>query len=224
MSPKAWKSSFSEFHRNYSPGQRFSFRSPDKLRHGTLSRESSTLAVSPQPPLPESPTTKSRDLDAGSSHSETPSSLEQDDAAAGEDSSQGEEEKGRKEEESEPKPPAESDNKADGEKVPPSESSSELNNSRDSESLDVKPSAVDYGPLHIEEREDSPVHLNAPKPNGLENGEVSGFNSDTKDPSIPHKVCLISTQLRRSDADLLYVSFSVYSCFYANFLFSSCPI
>ncbi|KAI3357728.1 hypothetical protein L3Q82_016130 [Scortum barcoo] len=203
MSPKAWKASFSEFHKSYSPksGQRFSFRSPEKPRHGTLSRESSSIEVSLQPSLPESPTSESQDLDAGSSHSETPSSPAQGDAAAGGDGSQVEEEKAKKEEESEPKKPEESHNKADGEKVPPSESSSELNNSYDSESLELQLSAADPSPLHIDEREDSPVHLDRPKPNGLENGEVSGFNSDTKDLSIPHEVCLIETQLR--DGDLL---------------------
>ncbi|XP_070767202.1 bridging integrator 2a [Enoplosus armatus] len=189
MSPKAWKASFSEFHKSYSPkpGQRFSFRSPDKPRHSTSSRESSTLAVSPQPPLLESPTSESRDLDAGSSHS-------QDDPAAGtsgnelksgEDSNQVEEEKDMKEEESEPKPPAESDTKGDGEKASPSESSSELNNSCDSESLELQLSAADCGPLHIEEG--SLEDLDTPKPNGLKNGDVSGFNSDTKDLNIPHK-------------------------------------
>ncbi|XP_044068606.1 bridging integrator 2a [Siniperca chuatsi] len=198
MSPKAWKASFSEFHKSYNPksSQRFSFRSPDKPRHGTLSRESSTLTVSPQSPLLEGPTSESRDLDAGSSHSEIHSSPAQEDAAAGtagnelksgEDSNQVEEEKAMKEEESESKRPVESDNKGAGEKAPPSESSSELNNSCDSESLELQLSAADDGPLHIEESEDSPVDLHTPKPNGLENGEVSGFNSDTKDPSIPHK-------------------------------------
>ncbi|XP_035513069.1 bridging integrator 2a [Morone saxatilis] len=187
ISPKAWKASFSEFHRSYSPrpGQRFSFRSPDKSRQGTLSRESSTLTVSPQSPLSESPTSESRDLDAEPSHSEI-SSAEEDTAAGtarnelGEDGNQVEEED-KKEEESEPKPPAESENKGDGEKAPPSESSSELNNSCDSESLDIQLAAAADGPLHIEEREDSPVAFNPPKPNGLENGEVS------KDLSVPHK-------------------------------------
>lgn len=99
-----------------------------------------------------------------------------------------EEEKGAKEEESEP--PAESDNNGDGEKAP-SESSCELNISSDSVSLDLQLSAAD-GPLHIEEGDDSPADLNTSKPNGLENGEVSGM----KELSISHKVChLISTQL-----------------------------
>lgn len=187
MSPKAWKASFSEFHKSYSPkpAQRFSLRSPDKPRHSTLSRESSSLAVSPHSPLPENPDAESRDLDAGSSHSEISSG--QEDAAAGDELKSGEdqveEEKAVREEE----PPAESDNK--GEKAPSSESSSELNNSCDSESLELQLSAADDIPLHIEEREDSPVHLDTPKPNGLENGEVSGLNSDTKDLSTPHKVC-----------------------------------
>ncbi|XP_036960946.1 bridging integrator 2a [Acanthopagrus latus] len=182
MSPKAWKASFSEFHRSYSPktGQRFSFRSPDKPRHSTLSREGSTLSrdgstygVSSQSSIIETPSSESRDLDAGSSHSEITGS------SAEEDSSQVEKEKGTQEEESEP--PAESDNKGDGEKAP-SESSSELNISCDSVSLDLQLSAAD-GPLHIEERDDSPVGLNTSKPNGLENGEVSGV----KDLSISHK-------------------------------------
>ncbi|KAL7399617.1 hypothetical protein ABVT39_027658 [Epinephelus coioides] len=193
MSPKAWKSSFSDFHKSYSPrpSQRFSFRSPDKPRHSTLSRESSILAVTPQPPLPEDPVSESRDLDAGSSHSETPSSPAQEDTAArnelnsGVGSNQVEEEKGRKEEESEPKP----ENKGDGEKAPPSDSSSELNNSCDSVSLEIQLSAADDGPLHIEED-----NFDTPKPNGLENGEVSGLKSDTKDLSIPYKDAPAETQ------------------------------
>lgn len=193
MSPKAWKASFSEFHRSYNPksGQRFSFRSPDKPRHSSLSRDSSTLGVSSQSATRESLSSESRDLDTGSSHSEIHSSSAEEDTAAGtavnelgEVSNQAEEEKGLKEEESEPKPPAESDHNQDGEKTP-SESSSELNNSCDSESLELQLSAADNGPLHIEETEDSPADLNAPKPNGLENGEVSGF----KDLSGAHKVC-----------------------------------
>lgn len=90
-----------------------------------------------------------------------------------------EEEKGTKDEESEPKPPAESEDK--GGKASASESSSEPNRSCDSESLDVKLSALDNGPLHIEEgEEDEPVGLDTPKANGLENG----FNSESK------QVCL----------------------------------
>ncbi|KAM6981765.1 bridging integrator 2a [Tautogolabrus adspersus] len=190
MSPKAWKASFSEFHKSYSPkpGQRFSFRSPDKPRHSTLSRESSTLTVTPQSPILESAPSESSDLDSQSSHSEIPSSPSQEDSAegaagsklkSGEESSQVEEEKDVKEEES--------DNQGDGAKAPPSDSSSELNNSCDSESLDMQLSAADIGPLHIEEREDSPVHLESLKANGLGNGELSGCDSDTKDLSNPHK-------------------------------------
>ncbi|XP_022063053.2 bridging integrator 2a [Acanthochromis polyacanthus] len=186
MSPKAWKTSFSEFHRNYSPkpGQRFSLKSPEKPRHSTLSRDSS-LTVSSTSPSLEDPTSGSRELEARSSHSENQSSATQEDGAVGtsgsesktgEDSSQVEGEKSLKEEE--PKPAAESDNKEDGKKAPPSVSSSEHNNSFDSESLDLQLSAADSEPLHIEERDDSPVTLNAPKPNRLGNG---GLNSDPKD-------------------------------------------
>lgn len=207
MSPKAWKASFSEFHRSYSPksGQRFSFKSPEKPRHSTLSRENSSSAISSQSSILENPTSESRDLDldlnAGSSHSEIHSPSAEEETAPGtagkgseEDSNQVEEEKDMKEEESE--------NKGESEKAPPSDSSSEMDKSCDSESLELQLSAADDGPLHIEEREDSPVDLNSPKQNGLENGEVSGFT----DPSIHHKVChSISAQLRDGDANLLCV-------------------
>ncbi|XP_022619110.1 bridging integrator 2-like isoform X1 [Seriola dumerili] len=194
MSPKAWKASFSEFHRSYNPkaGQRFSFRSPEKPRRGTLSRESSTLAVSPQSATLESHTPEHSDPDAESSHSEIYSCPTEEGGAAGtggnelksgEDGNQVEEEKGVKGEQSEPKPPAESDDKA--EKASASESSSELNNSCDSESLELKLSALDNGPLHIEEREDNQVLLDTQRANGLDNGEVSGFKSEVL--GIPHK-------------------------------------
>ncbi|XP_029911958.1 bridging integrator 2a [Myripristis murdjan] len=209
MSPKSWKASFSEFHMNYSPkpAQRFSFKSPDKPRHGTLSRESSTLAVSPQSSPADSPFPELCDSDAGSTHSNVVHSVEErpdaerEDAAtgsaaeelkSGEDKNPGEQDKGVKEDESEPDPssdrrPATSDNKAEGENALPSDSSSELNNSCDSESLDLQLSAARSSPLHIEEKDDSPVTLDTPKSNGLENGEVSGFGSDSKELSFPHK-------------------------------------
>ncbi len=233
MSPKAWKESFSEFHRSYSPrsGQRFSFRSSDKYRHGTLSRESSTLAVSPQSPTFESSLSKSRDPDEGSTHSEIHSVSAEEEAAAetagnvaGEDSQQVEGEKATKKEESKSQPPAESDNKEADEKAAPSESSSELNNSYESESLELQLCAAGNSTLHIEETEDSSVDLNTSKPNGLENGEVSGPN----DVSSPHKVChLMSTQLRNGDADFLCV-FTIVFCQFFPILYlfpcSLCPI
>ncbi|XP_029362764.1 bridging integrator 2a isoform X2 [Echeneis naucrates] len=188
LSPKAWKTSFSEFHRSYNPkvGQRFSFRSPDKPRRGTLSRESSTRSVSQQLQTPESPNYESRDLDAESRHSEINSSPAQEELKSGEDSSQVEEEKAVKDkEEPDLKPPAGSDENGDDVNILRSDSSSELNNSCDSESLELKLSALDNSPLHIEEREDSPVTFDTPKANRLENGELSGFSS--KDLSIPHK-------------------------------------
>lgn len=212
MSPKAWKASFSEFHRSYSPksGQRHSFRSPEKPRHSTLSRQNSSLAASSHSSVLENPTSESRDLDTVSSHSEIhgPSAggVTASGAAgegSGEDGNCVEEEKGVKEGDSEP--PAKPDKQRDGEKAPPSESSSELNNSRDSVSLELQLSAADDGPLHIEEDDDdddSRVDLSNPKHNGLENGEVSGF----KDLSIPRKVChSIGTWLRSGDANLVCV-------------------
>uniref|UniRef100_A0A3B4BH95 BAR domain-containing protein n=1 Tax=Periophthalmus magnuspinnatus TaxID=409849 RepID=A0A3B4BH95_9GOBI len=65
LSPRAWKASFSEFHRSYNPKPtRFSFKSPEKPKHGTLSRESSSTAVSPQPIIPEQPNPEPADLDS----------------------------------------------------------------------------------------------------------------------------------------------------------------
>ncbi|XP_013871704.1 bridging integrator 2a [Austrofundulus limnaeus] len=179
MSPKAWKTSFTEFHRNYSPrsSQRNSFRSSEKPRYGSLSRESSTLGVSSQPSPLDNPLSESRELDAASSHSEG-----QDAVAVGtsgnelkseEDSSRAEGETGLKETKEEEK---------DGEKAPPSESSSELNGSCDSVSLELQLSAAHSGPLHIEE-DDSTVTPDPAKPNGL----VSGLNPDPKDLSTPQK-------------------------------------
>lgn len=179
MSPKAWKASFSEFHRSYSPksGPRHSFRSPEKPPHSTLSRENSSLAASSHSSIVENPASESRDLDAVSSGSEihSPSAGA---GAAAEDGNRAEEEEGVKEGDS--APPAKSDNEGHDEKA--SESSSELNDSHDSASLELQLSTADDGPLHIEE--DDEVDLSNPKHNGLENGEVSGI----KDLSIPHKV------------------------------------
>uniref|UniRef100_A0A3Q3JNL6 BAR domain-containing protein n=1 Tax=Monopterus albus TaxID=43700 RepID=A0A3Q3JNL6_MONAL len=225
MSPKAWKTSFSEFHKNYNPkdGQKFSFRSPDKPFRSTLSRESSSL----------SPTSESGDQDAESSHSEICSSPAQEESAvemagnelkAGEDNNQVNEEKSIKEEKPETKPSAESDNKANGEKAPLSESSSEPNNSCDSESLELQLCAAENS-LHIEEREDSPVMLDTVKPNGLENGDISGFNSEPKDLSISHKVSnLIRTQLMLGAAGLCY-EYAIVLCHDSPvFFLSLCPV
>ncbi|XP_005918978.1 bridging integrator 2a isoform X1 [Haplochromis burtoni] len=187
ISPKAWKASFSEVHRSFSPrtSQRFSFRSPEKPPHSTLSREGSMLRGS---------LVESRELDVGSYQSEVHSPSAQEDAVesasgselkSGDNNNQVEGEKAVKEEE--PKPPVESENKGDGKKDLPSASSSEQNNSYESDSLELQLSAADNGPLHIEETDDSPVTLETPKLNRLENGDASGLNSDAKDLSIPQK-------------------------------------
>lgn len=203
MSPKAWKASFSEFHRNYSPkpGQRFSFKSPDKPRHSTLTRESSTSSVSPPSSILESPPSESRDPDAESNNSETPGSPAQEEAAEGDElkieepsSSQEVEEENVVKEEEESGAPAESDHKEDGEKAPPSDSSSELNASCDSESLDLQLSAADAGPLYIEEREDSPVQPGSPKAKRLQNG----LESDPTDPSGPQKDASVSPDVKNT--------------------------
>ncbi|XP_047426221.1 bridging integrator 2a [Mugil cephalus] len=186
LSPRAWRSSFSDFHKNYSPrgSQRFSLKSPEKPRHSTLSRESSTAAVSSPSFTLENPISESRDLDTASTHTEN--FQRQDEAAAGASGRELQlgEDGGQVEEES--KPPAESDNKGTGKEAPPSDSSSELNESHDSVSLELQLSAVDNGPLHIDETDDSTVTPDTPKANGLENREVSGLNSDATDQSAHH--------------------------------------
>ncbi|XP_054901876.1 bridging integrator 2a [Poeciliopsis prolifica] len=188
LSPKAWKASFSEFHRTYNPRMslRSSLRSPDKPRHSTLSRESSTLGFSSRSSTLSRSLTESRELDTTSCHSENQSSVAQEEAGAGTSgkeksgaaSGQGEEGKSSKEVE----------DKNDGEKAPPSESSSELNNSCESESLELQLSAARSETLHIEEEEENAsATLDSQKASSLKNGDVSGLNSDPSDLRIPHK-------------------------------------
>lgn len=186
MSPRAWKASFNEFHRSYSPktGSRFSFKSPDKPKHGTLSRESSTIPVSPPPTIMEQPPPEpeSVDLDSTESHSEIDTSSQAQDAASSgkpsvsEESSPAEDKPQDKEDgEEEPaesgntKKEEEAEEEGEKEKSPPSASSSEVDLSCDSVSLEQQLSAADHSPLHIEE-EEKPAE--APKTNGLENGET----------------------------------------------------
>uniref|UniRef100_A0A672FCZ7 Bridging integrator 2a n=1 Tax=Salarias fasciatus TaxID=181472 RepID=A0A672FCZ7_SALFA len=205
MSPKAWKASFSDFHWNYSPRPtlRSSFRSPDKPRHSTLSRESGSFSGSSQSVPIENLIPESRDVEAEPSQSEIESSAQQEGASAEtsgdkpeEDSSQTEKDEALKE------PPAEPGSQEGSKKAPPSDSSSELNNSCDSESLNL--SGADNGPLHIEEEEedgDDPESPDLTKPSRQGNGDVSVLSSDDKDSSPPHKVChLILTQLSEAAA------------------------
>ncbi|RVE70935.1 hypothetical protein OJAV_G00069630 [Oryzias javanicus] len=148
MSPKAWKASFSEYHKNYNPRtvQRHSFRSPDKPRSGTLSRESSLLGVPSS--SGDKALSESRELDAESCHSEKHNTEDleterpENNLKPGEAESQAKDEKDLKE--------------SEAEKAPPSDSSSELNNTCDSESLELQLSAADDGQLHIEEEDESP--------------------------------------------------------------------
>lgn len=193
MSPKAWKTSFSEFHWNYNPrsSQRSSFRSPEKPRHSSLSRGSSFITGSSHQSILESP--GPRDQDTGLSHSKMPSPSAD---AEGAQEATGGGSKQVEEKSSVDKPSAECN-----EKAPISESSSEENFSCESESLDLQLSAAaDNGLLHIEESDGSPEDLSSPKENGLEN--VSGM----KDLSGPHKVSVLRTsQLRSDDANLFFV-------------------
>ncbi|XP_037336598.2 bridging integrator 2a [Pungitius pungitius] len=188
-SPKAWKASFSEFHKSYSPrpAQRFSFRSPDKPRHSTLSRESSTLAVSLQSSRPPSFTSESKELDAGSSLGEIYSPDAQKDAAAGNGPESGRDSNDVEEVEAKAVKEEAPGDQGESEKTQPSESSCELNHSVDSESLELQLSAAGNGPLHIEEGEDGSLGGGTPKPNAVESSEASGSHSDTQDLGLPHK-------------------------------------
>ncbi|MEQ2306495.1 hypothetical protein AMECASPLE_008840 [Ameca splendens] len=160
--------------------QRNSFRSPDKPPHSSLSRGSSTLGFSSRSSTLERTLTEPRELDTASCHSENQSAEGQGTSGegqkSGEASSQVEEEKGSKE----------TEDKKDDEKAPPSESSSELNNSYESGSLDLQLSAAHSGTLHIEEDE-TPATTDSKEANELKNGDVGGLSSDTKDLSIPQK-------------------------------------
>lgn len=229
MSPKSWKASFSEFHMNYSPkpARSSSYRSPDRPRFDdTLSRDSS-LAVSPLSIPLEEPSVELGDVDADSTHSDTHSSpaeakpaSDREDTSTGaggeelksgeEEKTLGEEEKDAMEGEAEPGPSSDhhsiaSDIKGEGEKPPLTESSSGLNNSQDSDSLELQLSAADSSPLYIEETVESAVAPETPRSNGLENGEVPGLDSDTKGLGFSQKVsCLTDTMLRHSDVGLSY--------------------
>lgn len=182
LSPKAWKSSFSEFHRNHSP-RSGSFRSPEKTRHNSLPRDRRSFPPSSQSSILESPDPDTieleTDLEEGASKLPRPSVETASGCAEGE-SKQVEGGKDGKGEVSEA--PAESDQGEDDD----SESSSENDKQSDSESLDQKLSAANDSPLHIEESDNSQLDLSNPKENGLENGAVSGLNdlsASTKDAS-----------------------------------------
>lgn len=182
MSPKAWKSSFSEFHRNYSP-RSGSFKSPEKPRHSTLPRDRSSVAASSHSSILESPDPDTieleTELEAGS-HSQLPRpSVETSPGTAeGESREVGAGEDGKGEEVSEV--PAESEKVGDDD----SESSSETDklSESESESLEQKLSGLD-DPLHIEESDNSQGDVSTPRENGLENGPA------LKDLSVSTKVC-----------------------------------
>ncbi|XP_014827980.1 PREDICTED: bridging integrator 2-like [Poecilia mexicana] len=191
LSPRAWKASFSEFNRTYNPRMslRSSLKSPDKPRHSTLSRDSSTLGFSSRSSTLNRSLTESRELDTTSCHSENRSSVAQEEAAAG---TSGKEKSGAASGQAEEgKSSKEVEDKKDGEKAPPSESSSELNNSCESESLELQLSAAQSETLHIEEEEEeeeeTSATLDSQKANGLKNGDVGALNSDTSNLRIPQK-------------------------------------
>ncbi|CAL8319639.1 unnamed protein product [Merluccius merluccius] len=183
MSPKSWKSSFSDFHQGYSPkigAQRFSFRSPDKPRHGTLTRESSggvSDGDGARPRPAEVLSSEFRDEETESLRSDADSCVAdaqqqpgsggldvatggaaQEPKAEDDQTGGGEEEKSVDadcEAEADPASQSQQEDKGQGDTPALSESSSELNRSFDSESLDMQLSSVANGTLYIEEKEDT---------------------------------------------------------------------
>ncbi|CAB1414847.1 unnamed protein product [Pleuronectes platessa] len=185
MSPKAWKASFSEFHKSYTPkpGQKFGLRSPDKPRRSTLTREGSTLSREGSTLSRESssPSLSTHNYHLLKALTLSPRTWTWNQASV----------RARlllQRNRSQEKTAIQRRRRREREKS--SLSWSLLQNLMLKEML----SAADTGPLHIEEREDSPVTLSTLKSNGLENREVSGLNSDTKDLGSPHKDAAADTQ------------------------------
>ncbi|CAL9703249.1 unnamed protein product [Knipowitschia caucasica] len=182
MSPRAWKASFSDFHRNYNPkqGSRFSFKSPEKPKHGTLSRENSSTSVSPPPPIPVYPHPKPANLNTSGSQEVVDNSQSQEAATTSaaktsEASSSATENPEAKEEElSEDK-----EHEEEKDKAAASDSSSEVEQSCDSVSLELQLS--DQSPLHIMEEEEGSGSKDTPKTNALENGELPARVTPLKD-------------------------------------------
>lgn len=198
MSPKSWKTSFSDFHMSYSPRpghQRSSFRSPDKPGHsGSLYRESSTGTVGSTPVLLESPASALGDAERESLH--VPNSPAEE--LGPREGRNGEEEERRDANlGTEPEPPRQLplDSGAKGEKesLALSESSSEPDGASDSESLELQLSAVGDSTLYIGEKGESPVSQ-IPQSNGLQNGDVSCVDSGLKGVSVPQKGAPLGNQ------------------------------
>lgn len=189
MSPKSWKSSFSDFHLSYSP--RMSLKSPER-------RSSGRVRGSVRCPTSETPSSGFRDEETQSFRSDADRSiLEGQQQPGGSGGHQGptgdvateelkageeEEDKSVKEEEagaqSDPASAPGPEEKGHGDTPPLSVSSSELNHSFDSESLDLQLSAVANGTLYIEEPEESSPQPNGPVAQPPASQKVSGPGRD----------------------------------------------
>ncbi|XP_028308271.1 bridging integrator 2a [Gouania willdenowi] len=182
LSPKAWKSSFSDFHRSYSPrvGQRSSFKARNSSS-SSLSRDNTTRSGSSQSVPLENLLSESRDEEEEDQSSAPP----EDPPSGGAKLEEEKEDEGLKEKEKEDGDGDE--DKDGGEKALQSDSSSELNQSCDSESLEMQLSAVDT--LHIDEDEDQSLtelhHTH--RSEVMENGDVSALSSDITDQALPLK-------------------------------------
>ena len=196
--------------------QRFSFKSPDRTRQGgTLTRESSLRGGAPaaRPRPSETPSLELGDEDSQSLRSDADGSLAEaqqpgsgghtgttgagtEELKAEEDQNGGgAEDKSVKDAEAEAEAdPASQNHQEDkggeGDTTARSESSSELNHSFDSESLDLQLSDVANGTLYIEEKEDPPSIAVDPLASKEVPQKVSGLSldragSDTYWPQCP---------------------------------------
>lgn len=198
MSPKSWKASFSDFHQSSSPGKsgthtrdRSSFRSPSSPRYDESL--TSTPAVSSWPIPIEEPSSGARVLDADSTRSEDPSTEKKPGSESRDDTTTTEGASGSGQKSGEEKLAEEEKGVKRGKSEPSSkqhpaaltESTSEVTNSHDQESVELQLSAIDTPQLTIESSvapEDAGVH-------GVQNGAATdGSDSDIEATGLVQEV------------------------------------
>ncbi|XP_038866590.1 bridging integrator 2-like [Salvelinus namaycush] len=197
MSPKSWKASFSDFHQSSSPGKsgtltrdRSSLRSPSSPRYDESL--TSTPAVSSRPLPIEEPSSGARDLDADSTCSEDPTAEKKPGSESRDDTTTTEGASGSGQKSGEEKLAEEEKGVKRGKSEPSSkqhpaaltESTSEVTNSHDLESVELQLSAIDTPQLTIESSvapEDAGVH-------GVQNGAATdGSDSDIEATGLVQK-------------------------------------
>ncbi|XP_029478233.1 bridging integrator 2-like [Oncorhynchus nerka] len=188
MSPKSWKASFSDFHQSSSPGKsgtltrdRSSFRSPSSPRYDESL--TSTSAVSSWPLPIEEPSSGARVLDADSTRSEDPSTEKKSGSESRDDTTTTEGASGSGQKSGEEKLAEEEKGVKRGKSEPSSkqhpaaltESTPEVTNSHDLESVELQLSAI-YTPQLTIESSVAPVDAGV---HGVQNGAATdGSDSD----------------------------------------------